>query len=103
MTRRAKCRSVVLSVMMWNMNSVLTIQIIRDNTNAGGWGYEDEGGYGYGEEDTVEDLNARQGELNGGRNPFWHIWNLFATNQFSLSCPECPANSCGVDTSFICC
>ena len=56
------------------MNSVLTIRIIRDNNNhAGGWGYEDEGGYGYGEEDTVEDLNARQGELKGGRNPFWHI------------------------------
>ena len=57
------------------MNSVLTILIIRDNTNdAGGWGYEDEGGYGYGEEDTVEDLNARQGELKGGRNPFWHTY-----------------------------
>ena len=54
------------------MNSVLTILIIRDNTNdAGGWGYEDEGGYGYGEEDTVEDLNARQREQEGGRNHFW--------------------------------
>jgi len=31
--------------------------------NAGGWGYEDEGGYGYGEEDTVEDLNARMAAM----------------------------------------
>ena len=29
----------------------------------GGWGYEDEGGYGYGEEDTVEDLNARMAAM----------------------------------------